>query len=373
MRNGRGNWAPAVGLTVLLLIADAVSCTGGKDPVEQPAAAAPAPSSATPPEIRPPAIPELPPEKLPPRTAAPPDPAVEQFVRETVSVRIDEEVKPKDREAYRPELRVLENYVAEYFRRAGFPIVPPADAMYIVDGQFHSQFHGVKQIQEVPFAHTYAGRLLVTVKRKADGAEVERIEIPEHLTDGVLLSDKPEEEIPVLEMRRRLAQIVWQRVFHDGSTLGNPKIPALIASLASDDLENEAPVQGSAVVDDLVKLRFQSVPYLLEALSDERTVLVNAPYPGLGPGNSDKLRVYHLADKALEEIFQKVSRLSLETPDPQRFSVIRGWENEWARFCPPFRGSPSRALKASTAAARAQNKAALPPSAPQSPSKSKSE
>ncbi len=363
MRILRRKWAPAVSAVVppfllcccFFFFFFGGGCSGQKG-IEAPAPAMQLPASS--PGKQAAAIPELPPEKLPPRTAAPPDPAVDQYVREKVSVRIDEEIKPKDRPAYRPELRVLENYVAEYFRRAGFPIVPPAEARFLVEGQFHAQFLEAFQIENQPFAHKYSGRLQVVVKRKADGAEVERVEIPEYSTDGALLANKPEEEIPVLEMRRRLANAVWQRLFHTGSTFGNPKIPALLASLASDDLENEAPVQASAVIEGLVKLRFQSVPYLIEALSDARTVQVNARYPGLGPGDSDKLRVYHIADKALEEIFQKVSRLSLETTDPQRFAVIKGWENEWTRFCAAFRESPSRAGKAQKAVGTAENPAA---------------
>jgi hypothetical protein len=66
--------------------------------------------------------------------------------------------------------------------------------------------------------------------------------------------------------------------------------------------------------------------------------MVKAAYPGLKVPTD--LKIYHLADKTLEEIFQKVSRMELKTPPQLRFYIIAGWENEWRRFCKPFRESP---------------------------------
>ena len=69
--------------------------------------------------------------------------------------------------------------------------------------------------------------------------------------------------------------------------------------------------------------------------------------PALKEGVAARLRVYHAADKALEEIFQKVSRMKPEiTPDdPEherlRRRILRGWENEWKRFCKPLAESPN--------------------------------
>ena len=82
------------------------------------------------------------------------------------------------------------------------------------------------------------------------------------------------------------------------------------------------------------------MPYMLEALSDTRSVLMRSNYPGLNEKNRSALKVFHIADKVLEEIFQKVSRMGLETTAKGRFRVMKGWEHEWRRFCPPFRDSP---------------------------------
>ena len=82
------------------------------------------------------------------------------------------------------------------------------------------------------------------------------------------------------------------------------------------------------------------VPYMLEALSDTRPVVMPSSYPGLSEENRSELTVSHIADKVLEEIFQKISRMSLATTEKERFRIMSGWEQEWRRFCPPFRDSP---------------------------------
>ena len=49
----------------------------------------------------------------------------------------------------------------------------------------------------------------------------------------------------------------------------------------------------------------------------------------------------------IEEIFQKVSRMSLDigasTSDDMKLRrvILRGWEAEWRRFCKTYRDSPN--------------------------------
>src|SRR6185503_7907703 len=152
--------------------------------------------------------------------------------------------------------------------------------------------------------------------------------IPEIFTEGVQIppeeaKKKGEEEDTraVVQMRRLLAKTIWESLYHRGATLGDPEIPALISSFSQDDPDSEAPVLARDILKSLIAKRFAAVPYLLDALTDERPVRVAAQYPGLSAINADKLRIYHLADKALEEIFQKVSRLDLETQPKARFRI----------------------------------------------------
>ncbi len=290
-------------------------------------------------------VPELPPEKLPPRTSVPPDPAVDRYLRGKVFIHIDEEVKPKERPAYSPPTRVLENYLAEYFRRAGFEVAArPEDGERRIEGKFRAEFVEAIVFEGKPLVHKYKGTVDMSVRGKG-GEELEKVDEPGFFKDGILKPEYPEDHYAVLEMRRHLAKIIWERLFHAGKTFTDPEIPSLVATLAADDSEKEAPVQADDVLKALVKRRFDAVPYLLDFLTDEREVRVNAHYPGLTPQNAGKLRIYHIADKALEEIFQKVSRMDLETPSKARFAIIQGWENEWRRFCPTFRDSPQRSIR----------------------------
>lgn len=293
--------------------------------------------------------PPLPAEKLPPRTAAPPDPAKEQYRRDPVHVSIKERIQPREAPAYEPpaEARVLENHIAEYFRRAGFAVVrDPAGARYTIEGSFECKFHEAIVFQGQTIAHKYVGSATVSVKGKDGGEPLDRVEVPEYYADGILRPGVPEERRAAMEMRRRLAKVLWERLFHMGKTLADAEIPGLLARLAADDPEEEAPVLARDVVKALAAKRFTAVPYLLDALTDDRVVRVHATYPGLTSANSNQLRIYHLADKALEEIFQKVSRMGLESTQEDRFAVIRGWEGEWSRYCPSYRDSPQRALAA---------------------------
>ncbi|MGH7378211.1 MAG: hypothetical protein ACRD2T_10365, partial [Thermoanaerobaculia bacterium] len=197
-------------------------------------------------------IPELPRDKLPPRTAAPPDPAKEQYRRDKLYLRTVERVEPKEKPAYTLELRVLENYLAEYFRRAGFEVAPePQGVKYRIEGTFEARFDHPITFQGQTLFHTYKGTARVSVlpplaPGEASGSgpvePLEVVEVPDFLTDGAVDPGVPEEQVAVLEMRRRMAKIIWERLFHVGKVFADPETPLLLASLASDDPESEAPV-----------------------------------------------------------------------------------------------------------------------------------
>lgn len=287
-------------------------------------------------EERKPAIPELPPERLPPRTRPAPDPARDQYRRDPVFVRIEEKVE-KDGSVSTPAVPVLGNYLAAYFRRAGFEKAEtPEAARFVLEGKFEAKYVETLTVQGKAILERYVGNTALEVRGKEVKEPLEKIDVPDFYLEAA------DHEKTVLDMRRRLAKIVWERLFQTGAVFADPEIVALIASLAADDSEKEAPLQAEDVVKKLASRGLSAVPYLLEALSDTRQVLVSSRYPGLTFENRDRLRIYHLADKALEEIFQKVSRLELDTPEDKRFAVIKGWENEWKKFCPSFRDLQAR-------------------------------
>jgi hypothetical protein len=279
----------------------------------------------------------IPSDRLPARTSPPPDPASDRYVRGKASVRIEEMLEPKDGPAFAPPTPILRLYLEKYLARAGWaPAADPAGADLRIEGSFRAKYAGSEVVLEKPIAHRYEGTISLAVLGKG-GEDLDRVEVPDFPKVWILKDGEPEDERVILDLRRQLAKVVWEHLASGGKAFADAEVHGLLASLAADDSVREAPVQGDDVVKALAAKRLAAVPFLLDALTDERPVKVNAHYPGLTASNSERLRVYHIADKALEEIFQKVSRLALDTPAKGRFLVIRGWEKEWARFCPPFR------------------------------------
>ncbi|MGQ9589110.1 MAG: hypothetical protein ACUVYA_02320, partial [Planctomycetota bacterium] len=294
----------------------------------------------------------LPKEKLPPRTRPAPDPAKDRFSRDPVFVRVGEVVTPREGPDYVPDVLVVQNYLQAYFARAGHPAAAEAEkAAWRIEGSVKLAFHTTLQALGKDIAWKYRAEATIRVL-DASGEERDRFEIPEAFRESTR-----SETSAVLEVRRYLAKVVWDRLFHQGKFFGNPKAEWLLNSLAlegpsaSTEADRPEPATGDETVAALAGMGLEAVPHLIEALVDDRPILKKATYPGLTEETAPYLRVYHLADKALEEIFQKVSRLSLETERTMtprekarvRAAVIAGWENEWSRFCPSFVPSALRA------------------------------
>ena len=312
-------------LAVCLGFSPALSCLAGEEA----------------PPRRPP-IPEIPRDKLPPQTRAKPDPAKQQHRGQPVSVVVTETASASQGDPYVPAVRVTENYLKEYFRRAGHAVVDgPAGAAARVEGAVELKFHTKLEVRGEVLGWKYRGAASLRVV-DSKGAELQKIEVPELFHENV-----KSEESGVLHLRRQMAQVLWQHLFHKGTVFGRRDVVSWINALCVEPGGSEGAQGGppdassaEAVTKALADIGFPSVPYLIEALTDERIVRLPSKYPGLQGGNLDRLRVYHVADKVLEEIFQKVSRLDLATTPAERRIIIRGWENEWMRFCPSFRESP---------------------------------
>lgn len=297
-------------------------------------------------------LPPLPKEKLPPRTRPAPDPSKDQYVRDPVFVLVEESVTPSEGPDYVPDVPVVRNYLRAYFERAGHPTVDePEKAKWHVEGTVKLRFHSTLKALGTVVGWKYRAEASFRVV-EASGEEADRFEIPE-----LYRENSRSEASCVLDIRRYLAKAIWDRMFRAGRVFGSRKAEALINSLALESSgtaksgEDAEPETTDAVVNALADMGLEAVPHLIEALLDERPVLKKATYPGLTEATLSDLRIYHVADKALEEIFQKVSRLSLAseksmTPREKsrvRRAIIAGWENEWKRFCPSFAASRWRA------------------------------
>ena len=308
-------------------------------------------------------IPEVPPENLPRVTGEKPDPAKEQFARGIVHIQIGELVIPREGDSINPEIPLIQNYLSEYFRRAGYVVVSELQkASFRMKGNFECEYSESLVFRGLRFGLKFKGSGSIKVL-DSNSKVIDQLEIPSHFREGIIpgMANVPgntgsiesnateeaksaralsEDTFVVRDLRREMSKIIWDHLFYKVEVFASPEIPKLIHSLSVEDLEAEKIVEAADVIKKLAAHRLKAVPYLIEALTDESPVLVAAKYPGLTAFNAEKLRVFHIADKALEEIFQKVSRMNLDTPDKHRFIIIKGWENEWKHFCPSFRASP---------------------------------
>ena len=304
--------------------------SGGRVPAGQAEKAPDKPDKKA--QKRPP-IPRLPAEQLPKRTRVRPDPAKSQVELDAIHVSIEEMAQTMVGKRYTPQTRVVENYLSEYLRRAGYRILEnPARARYRISGRISTIFDTELILRNKIIAWKYAGSIVVKL-RDINGKVLQEITIPE-----VFRLNVKNEKSAIWDLRRYLAHIIYTGLCLEGKVLTNRDVVDLIESLAVDSFDRVEDIEAAEVIEKLADHGLEAVPYLLHALTDTRTVMVKARYPKLEVPTD--LKIYHLADKTLEEIFQKVSRLELKTPARLRFYIIAGWENEWRRFCKPFRESP---------------------------------
>ncbi|MEM7233680.1 MAG: hypothetical protein AAF517_16005 [Planctomycetota bacterium] len=277
-------------------------------------------------------LPRIPKGKLPKRTRTPPDPKKDQLSRGSVYLSIAEVEDPSRGKAGPAKVSVVQPYAAEYFRRAGFRVVKNVgNADFRIEGKVVATFVSPIIFRKRTIGWKYIADASVTVTNR-DGQLVSEHQIPQQEWDGG--QDEPTASI---DIRRLIAKNVHDTLFVKCAAFQTPKVGELLAALKVDPLEAEDPRSGNELVDLMADLGVTAVPFLLEALTDNTTVLAETDFPGLK--KLDDLKVYHMADKALEEIFQKVSRLPLKATADERFIVTLGWENEWRRFCPAFRES----------------------------------
>jgi hypothetical protein len=309
--------------------------------------AAPAPKTSPSERLR-----DLPADKLPALTRAKPDPTREQLTREQVSVEFDETVEAKGNPRRAADVRVAENYVKAYLLRAGFPIVESdAGPSLSITGTVRAAFRDeILSLGRVVGWRYRASASIAVFDR--EGKELAKIDLPEFFQENAR-----SEFSAALQVRRYLAKLLWDELLSKRDILGRPEVLGVLDGLCmeagttefGDSPASEAPETVEEVVKVVADSGLKAVPYLLEALSDERTVRLPTKIASLQSRDPDRVKVFHVADKILEEIFQKVSRLPLECTREERFAVTAGWEGEWARFCPPY-----RAWRAAEAERRAQ-------------------
>lgn len=278
-------------------------------------------------------------EDLPPVTRAPPDPQHDKHELFPVFVRIGEVYLPSDGDPIIPKKHIIEPYLQEYLRRAGYRVVKSeAEAKYRVEGSFETEFESTMRVQGRVVAYKVRGECYFDVL-DSSGGKVESHELPEVYEESV-----EGEESARVELGRRIASIEWGNL-REGKVFGDAEITSILHALTVPAGEGGELRFVEDVVVRLANLGLRAVPFMLEAMIDRRAVELESRSMTPQSAGAAGRRVYHVADKVLEEIFQKVSRMRLDTPARLRFIIIRGWENEWRRFCEPYRASPNAAVR----------------------------
>lgn len=188
---------------------------------------------------------------------------------------------------------------------------------YYQDHQFHYYDHSVH------LEHQFQAVVKCTLTEVAgkDGQEprTEVFDFPEPLIYGREKMDDARRDI-----RRDAGTLLANRLC-SGKLLGDPQLVGLMNSLG----DGASPKTFNAVIDELVKVGKRSVPYLLEALADDRTVKLTGEYPGLDASNREKFYYYHVADAALKRILRAESGLGIDSTEDYLLNVQAGWTWKW--------------------------------------------
>ena len=83
------------------------------------------------------------------------------------------------------------------------------------------------------------------------------------------------------------------------------------------------------MIDEISQYGEVAVPYLLEALRDDREVRLEGDYPGFPDLKDGELKVYHVVDLTLREILDRNSGLDPLASDDYIKRIRTGWQWLW--------------------------------------------
>ncbi len=250
------------------------------------------------------------------RPEAPPK-AVPALVRGTAHVAVTETLDgdPTD-------LNITQLILERGLSLHGFELVPRAEAQFIISGSLTCDylqdltfdFQGASQHLE----HQYHGKFDGTLTSVAD-QRVQELSFPEPLMNG-----RTDLELARRDIRRRAATLVSETMLR-GPILGNRQVRGLLDAL-TDPLDGRFYNQ---VIDEISQYGEVAVPYLLEALRDDREVRLEGDYPGFPDLKDGELKVYHVVDLTLREILDRNSGLDPLASDDYIKRIRTGWQWLW--------------------------------------------
>ena len=166
--------------------------------------------------------------------------------------------------------------------------------------------------------HQYHGRFTGALK-DASGSNLQDLSFPEPLMNG-----RTDLALAQKDIRRRAASLIGGRLV-TGTALGNPEIQGLLDAL-TDELDGRT---YNEIVRQMVTLGAPAVPYLLDALRDDRPIQLSGTYPGFENLQKGDLKIYHAADLALRDLLDRDSYLDPDSTEDYLHRVRTAWLWVW--------------------------------------------
>ncbi|MFQ5653226.1 MAG: hypothetical protein ACE5GW_00670 [Planctomycetota bacterium] len=236
------------------------------------------------------------------------------------------------------EVNIAEHLITRTLLGHGLTPAPRREnARYLLEGTLTCAYHkeltfefgDMKQLLEHQYKALFECSLTDTRPGAAAGEssgehtsgepDVEVLDFPEPLING-----RTDRKLARRDIRRRAATNICERMMN-GRLLGRPEIKGLLDALG-DPLD---PRTFNDIAGRLAAIGIPAVPYLLDALRDDRPVRMKGDYAGLEERNLDAMRYYHVADLALGEILRRSSGLAIDSTEEMHLRVITGWTWAW--------------------------------------------
>ena len=201
-----------------------------------------------------------------------------------------------------------------------------AKARYILEGTTTGRFFkdvvfeyaGQKQLLEKQYKGEFECVVTDTSRPADDPKRVEKIAIP------TVKNGRTDDRLARRDLCRLLATD-GARALISGSLLGNGRVTKLIFEL--EDAKSTRTF--NEVVADLAAIGQPAIPYLIDTLSNEESVVLKGRYPGFVDAEENPLLCYHIADMALGDIFQAFSGLDIASDEDELLRVKTAWIWAW--------------------------------------------
>jgi hypothetical protein len=255
------------------------------------------------------------------------------------------------------------NELGKYARLFGCPVVKAKEgADYGLTGTVSlaevKEADGTTEAdQSAPEEHVWRVDAELAVRETGSGKTVEEFPPLEDYRYRAADRDAARREA-VRAVTSQLARLV----FYFGETLGQPDVRELLADLVIDTKDEYF---YNDVVANLEEIGLRAVPYLIWQMeNDRRLVALSGDLPGLKDEEADKVRVYHVANYALEQILNRKTRLWVDAAPNEVTRHVRAWQGLWQKRCAAYIKDPEK-LDRLLAERRAAAK--QPPEAAQAP------